>query len=231
MGSADPAERALNQRADQAGRSGGPRDPSQPAGVVKNLAGARTRLAILVDRSATARGGGAPRRSTRSPLPRGSTWLHSRRPSTPVSPAGALAPSPADPPAIPRRRRSAGRSGGPSRDRRSRGTATPARGAADPTAGRRGRTGVRRATGGRSTAPSCCRCRASPLRFRELPAAPAAFRDLPVGLPLGPGRRVPRGERLDRMCWNVPVGWSPGSGPGCRHDAARWPGEASSRTG
>ena len=49
MGSDDPAERAAAAGPDQAGRGVRPRRPRQPAGIAKNLEGARARLAEARD--------------------------------------------------------------------------------------------------------------------------------------------------------------------------------------
>ncbi len=105
MGSADPAERALHGGLIKLAAAGVHATRRNPPGIVKNLAGARTRLAILVDRPASTRGHGDPVAIDAIP---GAARLDLAALAAAIDArlaAEALAPSAADPPAIPRRRR------------------------------------------------------------------------------------------------------------------------------
>lgn len=105
MGSPDPAERALHGGLIKLAAAGVHATRRNPPGIVKNLAGARTRLAVLVDRPKTAGGSRdsvsitAIPRAARLDLPALAAAIDARLV------AEAQSPSSADPPAIPRRRR------------------------------------------------------------------------------------------------------------------------------
>lgn len=104
MGSPDPAERALHGGLIKLAAAGVHATRRNPPGIVKNLTGARTRLAILVDGPASARGSRNP--VTIEAIP-GAARLDLVALAAAIDArlaAEARAPSTAEPPAIPRRR-------------------------------------------------------------------------------------------------------------------------------